>query len=97
MVIACNSRQIAQLLEARTGLRYSYRNIYQRLTTRRDGVCPVTPLHTRLSGRKNGVVIDARDYPAFEAWIADRPIEQCPPLTADELAAVGCNPAAQAA
>ena len=96
--VAINAKQIMQLVNARTGLVFSDDVIRDRLLRRKTpGYCPVRPLHARLSGRKNGVVIDANDYPAFEAWIADRPIDKCPALTADELAAVGAKVAANQA
>lgn len=96
--IAINARQIGMLLRSRTGLVFSDDVIRDRLLRRKTpGYCPIRPLHTRLSGRKNGVVIDARDYPRFESWIADRPIADCPDLTAAELESVGAKSAAQQA
>lgn len=95
---AINAGQISALVRMRTGLVFSDDAIRNRLLRRKTpGYCPVAPLHTRLSGRKNGVVIDARDYPRFESWIADRPLSDCPDLTAAELESVGAKTAAQQA
>jgi len=88
-IIAINSRQIAQLLKARANVDYNYRDIYMRLTQRNPDFCPVKPSYTAITKRKNAVVISIDDYPAFESWIADRAIGDCPYLTIQELISVG--------